>query len=113
MLLEAIGFAFLAALNPSALLIGAAYLGSANPRKTAGLYLAGAIIMTAALGVLFLVAIRAGGASAGSATGRPGIVCASAWAWRRSSRESWWRGESRGPRGPIAPPRRSRAGWPA
>jgi hypothetical protein len=61
MLLEAIGFAFLAAINPSALLIGAAYLGSANPRKTAGFYLAGAIIMTAALGVVFLVAIRAGG----------------------------------------------------
>ena len=63
MLLEAIGFAFLAALNPTALLIGAAYLGSDNPRKTVVFYLAGAIIMTAALGVVFLVAIRAGGLS--------------------------------------------------
>jgi hypothetical protein len=34
-LLEAVGFAFLAAIHPSALLIGAAYLGSDNPRKTA------------------------------------------------------------------------------
>ena len=63
MLLEAVGFAFLAAVNPTALLIGAAYLGSENPRKTAGFYLAGAIIMTAALGVVILVAIRAGGLS--------------------------------------------------
>ena len=74
MLLEALGFAFLAAVNPSALLIGAAYLGSANPRKTAVFYLAGAIIMTAALGVLFLVAIRAGGLSqVGNRTPRYGL----------------------------------------
>jgi len=73
-LLEALGFAFLAAVNPSALLIGAAYLGSANPMKTAVFYLAGAIIMTAALGVLFLVAIRAGGLSqVGNRTPRYGL----------------------------------------
>ena len=74
MLLTAIGFAFLAAINPSALLIGAAYLGSDNPRKTAMFYLAGAIIMTAALGVIFLVAIRAGGLSqVGHRTPRYGL----------------------------------------
>ena len=74
MLLEAIGFAFLAAINPTALLIGAAYLGSANPRKTVVFYLAGAIIMTAALGVVFLVAIRAGGLSqVGHRTPRYGL----------------------------------------
>jgi hypothetical protein len=73
-LLEAIGFAFLAAINPTALLIGAAYLGSANPRKTVVFYLAGAIIMTAALGVVFLVAIRAGGLSqVGHRTPRYGL----------------------------------------
>jgi len=73
-LLEAIGFAFLAAVNPTALLIGAAYLGSANPRKTVVFYLAGAIIMTAALGVVFLVAIRAGGLSeVGHRTPRYGL----------------------------------------
>ncbi len=74
MFLEAIGFAFLAAINPTALLIGAAYLGSANPRKTVMFYLAGAIIMTAALGVVFLVAIRAGGLSqVGHRTPRYGL----------------------------------------
>jgi hypothetical protein len=74
MLLEALGFAFLAAVNPSALLIGAAYLGSANPRKTVVFYLAGAIIMTAVLGVVLLVAIRAGGLSqVGNRTPRYGL----------------------------------------
>jgi hypothetical protein len=73
-LLEAVGFAFLAAVNPSALLIGAAYLGSANPRKTVVFYLAGAIIMTAVLGVVILVAIRAGGLSqVGNRTPRYGL----------------------------------------
>jgi hypothetical protein len=73
-LLEALGFAFLAAINPSALLIGAAYLGSANPRKTVVFYLAGAIIMTAVLGVVLLVAIRAGGLSqVGNRTPRYGL----------------------------------------
>lgn len=74
MLLEALGFALLAAVNPSALLIGAAYLGSANPRKTVVFYLAGAIIMTAGLGVILLVAIRAGGLSQiGNRTPRYGL----------------------------------------
>ena len=74
MLLEAVGFAFLSAVNPTALLIGAAYLGSANPRKTVMFYLAGAIIMTAALGVIFLVAIRAGGlGQIGNRTPRYGL----------------------------------------
>ena len=74
MLLEAVGFAFLAAINPTALLIGAAYLGSANPRKTVVFYLAGAIIMTAVLGVVLLVAIRAGGLSqVGNRTPRYGL----------------------------------------
>lgn len=74
MLLEAVGFAFLAAINPSALLIGAAYLGSANPRKTVMFYLAGAILMTAALGVVLIVVIRAGGlADIGHRTPRYGL----------------------------------------
>jgi uncharacterized membrane protein YraQ (UPF0718 family) len=49
-LIEALGFAFLAALNPTALLIGAVYLGSANPRKMVLFYLVGAVIMTAVMG---------------------------------------------------------------
>jgi len=73
-LLEAVGFAFLAAINPSALLIGAAYLGSANPRKTAVFYLAGAVLMTAVLGVVLIVVIRAGGLSdVGHRTPRYGL----------------------------------------
>jgi hypothetical protein len=62
-LLDAVGFAFLAAINPSALLIGAAYLGTANPRKTVLFYLVGAVIMTTVLGVVLVVVIRAGGLS--------------------------------------------------
>jgi hypothetical protein len=41
MLAEAAGFAFLAALSPTALLIAAIYLGSARPRRTVLCYLAG------------------------------------------------------------------------
>ena len=40
MLLQAAGFAVLAALSPTALLITAIYLGSARPRTTALAYLA-------------------------------------------------------------------------
>ena len=61
MLAEACGFALLAALNPTALLIGAAYLGSANPRKMVAFYLVGAIIMTVVMGVVLILIIRAGG----------------------------------------------------
>ena len=61
MLLEALGFALLAALNPTALLIGAAYLGSDNPRKITLFYLVGAIIMTAVMGTVLILIIRAGG----------------------------------------------------
>ncbi len=42
MLTEAAGFAVLAALSPTALLVSAVFLGSASPRRTVLLYLAGA-----------------------------------------------------------------------
>ncbi len=61
MLIEALGFAFLAGLNPTALLIGAVYLGSANPRKMVLFYLVGAVIMTAVMGTALILIIRAGG----------------------------------------------------
>ena len=110
MLLEAVGFAFLSAVNPTALLIGAAYLGSANPRKTVMFYLAGAIIMTAALGVIFLVAIRAGGlGQIGNRTPRYGLRLGLGVA--ALSRRSWWRGGSRNPRRPTTQAL-NRAGWP-
>ena len=61
MLGQAAGFAVLAALSPPALLAVAVYLGSANPRRSVLIYLAGAVTMTVILGIVILLAIRAGG----------------------------------------------------
>ncbi len=63
MLAEAAGFAVLAALSPTALLVIAVYLGSARPRRTGSYYLAGAILMSVITGVIVLVALHAGGLS--------------------------------------------------
>lgn len=63
MLAEAAGFAVLAALSPTALLVIAVYLGSAQPRRTGSYYLAGAILMSVITGVIVLVALHAGGLS--------------------------------------------------
>jgi hypothetical protein len=60
---QAAGLAALAAIYPPALLIAAAYLGSARPRKMAGFFLAGALLMTVIVAVVVLVALRAGGLS--------------------------------------------------
>jgi hypothetical protein len=65
-LLSAAGFALLAALSPAALLAGAFYLGSASPRRTMLFFLAGAIVMTAVVAVVILIALRAGGLSLAS-----------------------------------------------
>jgi hypothetical protein len=58
MLAQAAGFAFLAAISPTALLVMAIFLGSANPRATALAYVAGAIVMTVAMAVALLLVIR-------------------------------------------------------
>src|SRR5215469_14617112 len=63
MLAQAAGFAVLAALSPTALLVIAVYLGSAQPRRTGGYYLAGAILMSVITGVIVLAALHAGGLS--------------------------------------------------
>jgi hypothetical protein len=63
MLAQAAGFAVLAAVSPTALLVIAVYLGSAQPRRTGSYYLAGAILMSIITGVLVLAALRAGGLS--------------------------------------------------
>jgi hypothetical protein len=63
MLAQASGFAVLAALSPTALLVIAVYLGSAQPRRTGAYYLAGAVLMTIITGVIVYVALRAGGLS--------------------------------------------------
>lgn len=61
MLAQAAGFALLAALSPTALLIVAVYLGSARPRLTGAFYLLGAVLMSIVTGVIVLVALRSGG----------------------------------------------------
>ncbi|MDQ2876845.1 MAG: GAP family protein [Actinomycetota bacterium] len=63
MIESAAGFAVLAAISPAAILVCAAYLGSASPRRTTLWFLAGAITMTAVIGVIALAALRAGGLS--------------------------------------------------
>jgi hypothetical protein len=63
MLAEAAGFAVLAAMSPTALLVIAVYLGSAQPRRTGGYYLAGAILMSVITGLIVLAAVRYGGLS--------------------------------------------------
>lgn len=63
MIAQAAGLAVLAAISPTALLLAAVYLGSARPRATILCYLAGALLMSVAIGIVILVALRAGGLS--------------------------------------------------
>jgi hypothetical protein len=58
---QAAGFAVLAALSPTALLVMAVFLGSANPRTTALLYVAGAALMTVVMAVAVLFILRGAG----------------------------------------------------
>ena len=58
MLIQAAGLAVLAALSPTALLVAAVYLGSARPRLTATVYLAGAVLMSLITGVVIVVVLR-------------------------------------------------------
>jgi hypothetical protein len=60
---QAAGLAALAALYPPALLVAAVYLSAASPRRLAGLFLLGAVLMTVITGIVVLVAIRQGGLS--------------------------------------------------
>jgi hypothetical protein len=61
LLIQATGLALLAALSPTALLVAAVYLGSARPRLTAAVYLAGAVAISLAFGVVILVVLRSVG----------------------------------------------------
>lgn len=61
MFAQAAGFALLAAISPTALLVMAVFLGSANPRTTAVLYVAGALLMTVTMAVIVLVVLRTAG----------------------------------------------------
>jgi Sap, sulfolipid-1-addressing protein len=58
MLAQAAGFALLAAVSPTALLVMAIFLASANPRTTAFLYVAGAVVMTVAMAIVVLFLLR-------------------------------------------------------
>ena len=60
MLAQAAGFAVLAALSPTALLITAVYLGSGQPRTTVLCYLAGAVLVSTVLGIGLLLVLRYG-----------------------------------------------------
>jgi len=60
MVIEAAGLALLAALTPTALLVAAAFLGTENPRRIAGLYLIGATAMTAVMATVVFVVLHAG-----------------------------------------------------
>jgi hypothetical protein len=107
---QAAGLAALAAISPPALLLAAAYLGSARPRKMTALFLAGAVLMAVILGVAILVALRAGGLSLPAR--RPpryglrlglGVLALAAGgyiAWR-------WRAKRKTPPDPAAPPKQS------
>ena len=59
MLAEAAGFAFLAAISPTALLVMAVFLGSAEPRRNALMYTAGAVAMTVTAALAAFVILRA------------------------------------------------------
>lgn len=61
MLAQAAGFALLAAISPTALLVMAIFLSSANPRQTALMYVAGAMLMTVVMAVAVLFVLRAAG----------------------------------------------------
>jgi Sap, sulfolipid-1-addressing protein len=60
LLAQAAGFAVLAGLSPTALLVAAVFLGSDSPRRVALLYLAGAVVMSTTMAVVAMVVLRAG-----------------------------------------------------
>ena len=63
MLAEAAGFALLAAISPTALLVMAVFLNSAEPRRNALMYTTGAVVMTVAAAVAALFAYLAASAA--------------------------------------------------
>jgi hypothetical protein len=60
-LAESAGFALLAAISPTALLVMVIFLSSDNPRRIAMLYVVGAVLMTLAMAVTVLVVLHATG----------------------------------------------------
>jgi hypothetical protein len=60
-LAQAAGFAVLAAISPTALLVMAVFLGSDNPRRIAGVYVTGAVLMTVLMAITVLLVLQAAG----------------------------------------------------
>jgi len=63
MLLQAIGYALLGAISPTALVVSAVFLASDNPRRTALFFLLGAVMTTVLMAVILFLVLRAGGLS--------------------------------------------------
>ena len=61
MIAEAAGFALLASISPTALVVMAVFLGSESPRRLAMTFAAGAVMMTVSAGVASLFILRAVG----------------------------------------------------
>jgi hypothetical protein len=121
MLLQAAGFAVLAALSPTALLITAIYLGSARPRTTALCYLAGAVLISTVIGIAVLLLLRYGHFQLpGHRTPRYGlrlglgllILAAIAVVARRKPRLLGLSGQARSPGQPGRPRNPGRPGQP-
>jgi Sap, sulfolipid-1-addressing protein len=58
---QAAGFAVLAAISPTALIVMAVFLGSSNPRLTALAYVTGAFVMTVVMALVVLYVLRSTG----------------------------------------------------
>jgi len=63
MLAQAAGYALLGAISPTALVLVAVFLGSANPRRAALFFLSGAALITVVMAVALFLVLRAGGLS--------------------------------------------------
>lgn len=63
MLAQALGYALLGAISPTALVVAAVFLGSENPRRTALFFVLGAALITVVMAVVLFLVLRAGGLS--------------------------------------------------
>ena len=61
MLAQALGYALLGAISPTALVVAAVFLGSANPHRAALFFLFGAVLTTVLMAVILFLVLRAGG----------------------------------------------------
>jgi len=63
MLAQALGYALLGAISPTALVVAAVFLGSENPRRAALYFFFGAVLITVVMAVVLFLVLRAGGLS--------------------------------------------------